>query len=198
VDGTGRLEAFSDGVMAIVVTLLILEIKVPQISVLTNEAALSAIISIVPKLISFLVSFLTVAIFWVNHHHFFHAIEKTDGTLLWHNNHLLFWITVIPFATACIGDYSTIPLVVALYGFVLCMGAIAFTLLGRYVYFHTDFLPEFVSMEERKKQFRRSRFGAVVYGLSVVTAFIDPHISLAIFILLPIYFFIPESVQIDI
>src|SRR5882724_9134733 len=125
-EGTNRLEGFSDAVMAIVVTLLILEIKVPDLHNLTNGEVFSALVPVWPKLVSFFVSFFTVAIFWVNHHHFFHAIPKTDSALLWMNNALLFWITVVPFVTAFIGDYHTVPVVVALYGAVLCMAALAF------------------------------------------------------------------------
>ena len=193
-EGTGRIEAFSDGVIAIVVTLLILEIRIPEIHQLTNAAALSALIPVIPKLISFAVSFITVAIFWVNHHHFFHPIEKSDGELLWFNNHLLFWLTVIPFVTAFIGDYPTIPLIVALYGFVLFMAALAFTLMSYHVFFRCELLPERISMATRKKQFKRSLFGVFLYGSSVIVAFIHPYLALAIFAIVPIYFFLPQSI----
>ncbi len=192
-EGTVRIEAFSDAVVAIIVTILILEIRVPELHTLTNIDAWEALLSLAPKLVSFLVSFVTVAIFWVNHHHFFHPIEKSDGRLLWYNNHLLFWLAVVPFATALLGDYPTIPLVVALYGFVLCMSAIAFSLMTRYVFFHSRLLPESVSFATRTLQQRRSWLGVGCYGASVVLAFIHPSISVAIFVIIPLYYFLPQG-----
>src|SRR6185436_20268764 len=155
-EGTGRIEAFSDAFIAIVITILILEIHVPQLVTLTSAEAWQAIIPMLPKLAVFLLSFATVAIFWVNHHHFFHPIAKSNGALLWYNNHLLFWLAIVPFVTAFVGDYFSVPLVVALYGFVLFMAATAFTLMIRYVFFHSPLLPERVSFPERRRQSRRA------------------------------------------
>ncbi len=194
-EGTGRIEAFSDAVVAIIVTILILELHVPQIAIFTNAGAWQAIVPILPKLATFLISFVTVAIFWVNHYHFFHPIEKADNGLLWHNNHLLFWLAVVPFVTAFLGDYPTISLVVALYGFVLFMGGTAFMLMLKHVFFHGDLLPASVSMAARKRQYKRALLGVVSYGLSVVLAFVSPYISLAIFVLIPLYYFLPEKFQ---
>jgi uncharacterized membrane protein len=193
-EGTTRLETFSDAVIAIVMTILILEIHVPEIETLTNIGALEALIPILPKLLSFLVSFVTIAIFWVNHHHFFHPIHKSDGALLWYNNHLLFWLTVIPFATAFIGDYPQIPLVVALYGFVLFMGALAFALMGHHVFFKSHLLPDSIPLSERRIQFRRTLVGVGCYGVATGTAFLNPTLALVIFIVIPVYFFIPQRV----
>lgn len=194
-EGTNRIEAFSDGVIAIIVTILILEIHVPSVLTLSNQGAWLAIIPILPKLLGFLVSFVTVAIFWVNHHHFFHSVKQSDAALLWHNNHLLFWLAVVPFVTDFIGDYSEIPLVVALYGFVLFMGAFAFLLMTRHVYFQSALLPEEFSLSARKAQYRRSWIGVILYGLSVVLAFIHPYISFAVFFIVPLYYFIPRRIE---
>ena len=100
VEGTGRLEAFSDGVFEIVVTLLIIEVHLPPLVGSGSQAMLDALGEIAPKLVSFTVSFATVAIYWVNHHHFFSRVTHTDWKLLWANNLLLFWLTVVPFTTA--------------------------------------------------------------------------------------------------
>jgi len=194
-EGTSRLEAFSDGVFAIVITLLIFEIKVPEFKELSNAGAMRAIVEILPNLSGFLVSFVTVAIFWVNHHHFFHAIIKSDAGLLWYNNHLLFWITIIPFATAFLGNYPTIPLVIALYGFVLFMAALAFMIMNWHVSFKTNLLPETISTEIRWKEFRRALLGVIIYGLAVPAVFIHPYISYAIFILVPLYYFLPRRIH---
>jgi uncharacterized membrane protein len=96
-------------------------------------------IPVFPKLIGFLISFVTVAIFWVNHHHFFHPITKSNGALMWYNNHLLFWLAVVPFVTAFLGDYPTLPAVVALYGFVLFMAALTFTAMIHFVFLRVLF-----------------------------------------------------------
>ena len=205
VEGSDRVKAFSDAVIAIVMTLLILELHVPDIHVLggaimnasqSNVAVWNALVDIFPKLAGFAVSFLTIAIFWVNHHHFFHSIEKTDGALLWYNNFLLFWLAVIPFVTAFVGDYPTVPLVVALYGFALCMGAFAFLLMARYVFFHSELLPASVSHATRLREFRHTWPGVIAYGVSVLAAFVSPYISLALFILIPIYYFVPNRVEV--
>lgn len=193
-EGTERIEAFSDAVIAIIVTILILEIHVPVINPLTNASAWHAVVAMLPKIVIFFISFLTVAIFWVNHHHFFHPIDKSNGALLWYNNHLLFWLAVIPFGTAFIGDYPTVSLVVAIYGFILSMGATAFMLMMRYVFFYSHLLPETVSLTSRKAQYKRVWFGVILYGASVPLAFVHPYISLIIFVILPLYYFLPQRI----
>ncbi|MBP9686863.1 MAG: DUF1211 domain-containing protein [Candidatus Doudnabacteria bacterium] len=193
-EGTNRIEAFSDGVVAIIVTILILEIHVPELDAVTNAGALHALVPLLPKLTAFLVSFITVAIFWVNHHHFFHALPKSNGALLWYNNHLLFWLAVVPFATAFLGDYPTLPVVVALYGFVLFMAALAFALMIRFVFFKSSLLPETVTVKVRQWQFRRSLIGVALYGGSAVLAFVHPYVSLAVFVIVPLFYFFPQMI----
>jgi uncharacterized membrane protein len=136
----------------------------------------------------------TVAIFWVNHHHFFHPIKKSNGALMWYNNHLLFWLAVVPFVTAFLGDYPTLPFVVALYGFVLCMAALAFTMMIHFVFFKSDLLPESITLYVREMQFKRSWFGVGLYGASVFLAFLHPYISLFIFVAVPLYYFLPQRI----
>ncbi|HEV7423714.1 MAG TPA: TMEM175 family protein [Candidatus Paceibacterota bacterium] len=195
VEGTERIKAFSDGVIAIVMTLLVLEIRVPEIHQFTSAGVIAAFVPIIPKLVGFAVSFLTVAIFWVNHHHFFDPIEKTNGRLLWHNNFLLFWVAVVPFVTAFIGDYPYISFVVALYGFVLFMAVSAFSMMSNYVFFHSSLVPESVTQKVRIREFRRSLPAVVLYCVSIFTAFLNPYISLALFILLPLYYFVPSRIE---
>jgi len=157
VPSTARLEAFSDGVIAIIVTPnLIFEVYVPELGDLSMQSVLTGLIGIAPKFISFAVSFFTVAIFWVNHHHFFQRITHTDWKLLWHNNALLFWLAVVPFTTAFIGEYPTQPLVVALYSLTLCLAGLSFSLMGKYVFFKSNLMPESVPMADRRREWRRS------------------------------------------
>lgn len=189
---TNRIEAFSDAVIAIICTLLILEIKIPVLHDLSTGGVFAALVSLAPKLISFAVSFVTVCIFWVNHYHFMHAVSRADRALLWYNNHLLFWLAVIPFVTAFIGDYPSVSLVVAIYGFVLMMAGLAFCLMAYHVFFRSQLVHAHVSLDLRKSEFRRAQLGVALYAISVVAAFIHPYISLAIFIFLPLYYFLPR------
>src|SRR3970040_2363719 len=112
---TTRIEAFSDGVFAVVITLLILEVHVPTLSDLSGEAVLAALVGLAPNLIIFGVGFFTIAVIWVNPHHFFEPITHSDWKLLWYNIFFLFWVTVVPFTTAFIGSYPTQALAVGLY-----------------------------------------------------------------------------------
>src|SRR5213079_2991308 len=120
---TGRLEAFSDGVLAIIITIMVLEMKVP------HEASLSALMPIVPVFLSYVLSFLYVGIYWNNHHHMLHASTRVTGRVLWANLHLLFWLSLFPFATGWMGENHFAAKPSAIYGVVLLMAAIAYWLL---------------------------------------------------------------------
>ncbi|MBP6010979.1 MAG: DUF1211 domain-containing protein [Alphaproteobacteria bacterium] len=123
--GKGRLEAFSDGVIAIIITIMVLELKVPE------GHDLAALLPLAPVFAGYVLSFIYVGIYWNNHHHLLHAAHKVDGRVMWANLHLLFWLSLLPFATSWVneGHYETVP--VAAYGFVLLMAAIGYTLLVR-------------------------------------------------------------------
>lgn len=118
-----RLEAFSDGVIAIIITIMVLEMKVP------HTASFASIIVLLPVFISYVLSFIYVGIYWNNHHHLLHATSKVSGGTLWANLHLLFWLSLIPFATGWMGENHFAPAPVALYGFVLLMCAVAYFIL---------------------------------------------------------------------
>ena len=117
---TNRLEAFSDGVLAIVITIMVLEIKVP------HDTAPAALIPLIPVFLSYLLSFIYIGIYWNNHHHMLQAVRQVNGTILWANMHLLFWLSLIPFVTAWTGENFFAPVPVAFYGIVLLMSAIAY------------------------------------------------------------------------
>src|SRR5579871_2185492 len=121
--GKGRLEAFSDGVLAIIITIMVLELKVP------HGADLTALQPLLPQLAWYLLSFVFVGIYWNNHHHLLHAAHQVGGGVLWANLHLLFWLSIVPLATNWLGENPSAPWPTALYGGVLLMSAIAFTVL---------------------------------------------------------------------
>ncbi len=119
----GRLEAFSDGVIAVIITIMVLELHAP------HDASLPALAGELPVFLSYVVSFVYVAIYWNNHHHFFHLVKEVNGTLLWANLHLLFWLSLVPFSTSWLGEHHDAPIPTAVYGVSLLMPAIAWTIL---------------------------------------------------------------------
>ncbi len=121
--GKSRLEAFSDGVLAIIITIMVLELKVP------HSAGIEAVIPLIPVLLSYVLSFIYVGIYWNNHHHLLHTCKKVTGSILWENQHLLFWLSLFPFTTAWMGENHFAPIPTAAYGLVLLMAAIAYYLL---------------------------------------------------------------------
>ncbi|WP_093389327.1 TMEM175 family protein, partial [Rugamonas rubra] len=123
--GKGRLEAFSDGVIAIIITIMVLELKVP------HGADMAALMPLIPVLLSYVLSFVYVGIYWNNHHHMLHAASVIDGRVLWANLHLLFWLSLIPFATGWMGENHFAPVPVALYGAMLFMSSLAYLILER-------------------------------------------------------------------
>ena len=120
-----RLEAFSDGVIAIIITIMVLELKVP------HDASPAALLHLLPVFLSYVLSFVYVAIYWNNHHHMIHAAHKVDGAVLWANMHLLFWLSLIPFVTGWMGENHFEPLPVALYSGVLLMAGVAYFILAK-------------------------------------------------------------------
>lgn len=120
-----RLEAFSDGVIAIIITIMVLELKVP------HTTTLEGLTDLIPVFLSYVLSFVYVAIYWNNHHHLLHASSRVDGAVLWANMHLLFWLSLIPFVTGWMGENHFAPVPVALYGGILMMAAVAYFILVR-------------------------------------------------------------------
>ena len=192
--GTTRIEAFSDGVFAIVVTLLVLELRVPHLPEnFTSAEVIKELVHLGPKFISFGLSFLVIAIFWVNHHQMFHSLEKTDRSLLWYNNLLLFTLSFVPFPTAFLGEYPTDMIPVMLYGFAMFSAAVSFNLMLRHAVKAELFLPS-ISAQTMKESIRRGMLGPVIYFISIIGALISVYISLAVFILVPVFYFIPQKI----
>jgi uncharacterized membrane protein len=193
VEGTARVEAFSDGVIAIIVTLLIFEIRLPDLPPGGTSADFwAALVSLAPKFGSFALSFLAVAIYWVNHHHFFSGITHTDWKLLWANNLLLFFLAIVPFTTAVLGDHLDQPAAIALYALDLGLAAAAFSLMGWYVLFRGRLVSEEIPERERRFEFRRSLIGTALYLVGVPLAFLAPGVALALFVVLPITYVVPN------
>lgn len=188
------MEAFSDGVFAIVVTLLVLELRVPSLPEnFSTQDVLKELLHLSPKFFSFAMSFVIVAIFWVNHHQFFHSLEKTDRAMLWYNNLLLFWLSFVPFPTAFIGEHPVSMIPVMLYGAVLFLAGVSFNLMLRHAV-KANLFHKSVSDEVLKQSIKRGVIGPVIYFVSVISAFISVYISLAIFLLVPVIYFIPQKI----
>jgi uncharacterized membrane protein len=195
VDGTGRIEAFSDGVFAIIATLLIFQLHIPVLNDLSNSAVLHALVDIAPKGLSFAISFFTVAIFWVTHHYIFLRITHSNWKLIWYNNLLLFWLVIVPFTTGFIGSYPTQALVVCIYALNLFLAALSFSLLTYYVFFKSDLMPEAVSVSERWLQWKRGCLGFTLYGSACIVAFINVYAALIILVIIPFIFVVPRLMR---
>ncbi|WP_179674843.1 TMEM175 family protein [Duganella sp. 1224] len=181
--GKGRLEAFSDGVIAIIITIMVLELKVP------HGADWAALKELVPVFGSYVLSFIYVGIFWNNHHHMLHASSVVNGRVLWANLHLLFWLSLLPFATGWMGENEFAPLPVALYGAMLFMCAAAYTLLEKSLIAinrHDAVLGQAVGKEVK------GIASVVLYLLAIPAAYLHVWISFALYALVALLWFIPD------
>jgi TMEM175 potassium channel family protein len=182
---TGRLEAFSDGVIAIIVTIMVLELHAP------SQPTLAGLWKVAPVFLSYGLSFLVVAIMWVNHHHLIHAIHEVTARLLWSNLYLLFWMSLVPFVTDYLGKNYHEPLAVALYGLDLVLCSSAFYLL-RMILIEQDQLEGTLADYHRSIQ-RKNAFSGALYLTSVPLAYVSVYASFFIFALIPAMYFLPEK-----
>ena len=182
--GTNRIEAFSDGVIAVIITIMVLELRVPA------DAGRAALLADVPVFCSYALSFIVVAILWVNHHHLLHVAKRATGQLLWGNNNLLFWMSLIPFVTAYMGRNHTAPFAVAMYGTVMALTAASFTLL-RWVVARDD-LDNSALTAHHNRMHRKNILSIVTYTAAVGLAYVSVSLSFCIFVLIPVSYFIPE------
>jgi uncharacterized membrane protein len=180
--GKGRLEAFSDGVVAIIITIMVLELRAP------DEASWAALRPLLPVFLSYVLSFVFVGIYWNNHHHLLHATQRITGGVLWANLHLLFWLSLVPFATAWIGEHHDDPVPAALYGIVLLMAGIAYTILFRTIcrVDGNEGLVRAVGTD------LKGRLSLLIYGLAVIMAFVDPWISDGCYITVALMWLVPD------
>jgi uncharacterized membrane protein len=181
--GKGRLEAFSDGVIAIIITIMVLELKVPHNDTLAGLAPLW------PVFLSYVLSFAYIGIYWNNHHHMLHAVKHVRGPVLWANLHLLFWLSLTPFTTAWMGEnhFTTIP--VAVYGLGLLMNAIAYYILVRMLIATHGHDSEFAA---RIGSDFKGIISPVMYIAAIGLAFVNAWISLAIYFAVAMIWFIPD------
>ena len=182
---TNRLEAFSDGVIAVIITIMVLELRAP------SQATLSAALKIVPSFISYGLSFLVVAIMWVNHHHMIHTVHKVTARLLWSNLNLLFWMSLIPFVTDFMGRNYREPISAALYGLDLFLCAAGFYFLR--IELVRQSKQDLAMVDYHQSVQRKNAFSGALYLLSVPLAYVSVYASFAIFIVIPAMYFLPEK-----
>jgi len=180
----GRVEAFTDGVIAIIITILVLEFHPP------HGADLAALKPLIPTAISYVLTFVIVAIYWNNHHHLFHAVKRVDGRVLWANVFLLFWLSLTPFATAWMGDNHFAELPVSFYGFVLFMAAIAFTILLRVLIARHG--PQ-SAIARAVGADRKGWTSLILYGSAVPIAFLNRWVALGIYVTVAVIWLVPDS-----
>lgn len=195
VPSTNRIELFTDGVFAILMTLLILEIDPPNLVTDSWFVFRSDMLRVLPHLLSFAFSFFTLAVFWVNHHHFFSVLGKTDWVLLWHNMHLMFWLALVPFSTAMLGEHPDSPYVAAWYAANVALAALAFTLMAQHALFHGCFTHGEVPEKERRAFVRRSVMGAGAYALAAILAFASPYATWVFILAIPAYYVVPRLIR---
>ena len=194
-----RLEAFSDGVIAIVITLMILEIKIPTVAANATASEIwSAWYNVLPSILVYILSFVMLGVLWVNHHQFFGQLKHVDGKLLWYNLHLLFWMCIVPIPTAFLGHHFQMPEATAVYGFTMFMNAVAFALMREYVNSNDHLFITNLSTGIRKRM-RKKLWGTVVlYFISIFTGYISTYISLAIFVLIIVIYFMPQNIVVEV
>lgn len=188
---TNRIEAFSDGVIAIIITIMVFDLKLPEVN--ADHSLWKAVVHLLPKFLSYTLSFLVIAIMWVNHHQIFHQVKQTDRQLLWYNIHLLFWMSLIPFATNVIGAQPLNPSSSLLYGLVFFMCVVAFTGLRNYLV-RSGLLHETISRAAQQKVIRKNRLALGIYLGAALLGYVSVYISFALFLVVPAMYFIPEKI----
>jgi len=181
--GKGRLEAFSDGVIAIIITIMVLEFKVP------DQASLPALMALLPHLLIYALSFIYVGIYWSNHHHMFHAARTVSGGILWANLHLLFWLSLLPFASAWMGAHYRESLPVGVYGGLLLMCGLAYSILVRLLMRHEG--PGSVLARAIGTDFKGIA-SVAAYMVAIAASLFAPLVSLAIYALVALAWLVPD------
>jgi TMEM175 potassium channel family protein len=179
----GRLEAFSDGVMAILITILVLELRVP------HGADLAALKPLIPIFLTYVLSFVFLGIYWNNHHHMLHMMERVNGSILWANLHLLFWLSLIPFVTGWMGENHFAALPTAVYGIILLFAAIAYTILQTVIVRHQGSESKLHSVigDDTK-----GKLSMLLYLIAIPTAFVHEWISDGIYVFVALMWLVPD------
>ena len=181
--GKNRLEAFSDGVLAIIITIMVLELKIPE------GKGIEALLLIFPTFLSYILSFIYVGIYWNNHHHLLHTLQKVTGPVLWANHHLLFWLSLVPFASGWMGANPSAKVPAALYGIVLLMASIAYHVLQKMI----------INAQQRSSTLKQAigndtkgKVSMLVYLTASGLAIIQPWIAQALYVILAMLWLIPD------
>jgi uncharacterized membrane protein len=181
--GKGRMEAFSDGVLAIIITIMVLELKVP------HEEGLGALRPLIPVFLSYVLSFIYLGIYWNNHHHLLQAVKRVNGSVLWANLHLLFWLSLVPFVTGWLGENPFAVLPVVFYGGVLLLAAIAYFILTQAL----------ISCEGRDSALAiamgrdwKGKVSLVIYGIAIALAVFNAAIACLLYVLVAVLWLIPD------
>ena len=181
--GKDRLTAFSDGVIAIIITIMVLELKIP------HGADWAALRGVMPNFVSYVMSFIYLAIYWNNHHHLLHTVERVDELILWANSVLLFWLSLVPAATAWMGENFLAPLPTALYGVSLLMPAIAYYLLQKAIVRKQG---AHSVLAHALGNDLKGKISPVLYIAGIVLAFIEPWMSIGLYILVAVMWLVPD------
>jgi len=181
----GRLEAFSDGVIAIIITIMVLEMRVP------HGTALADLAPLLPVFLSYVLSFVYVGIYWSNHHHFLHAARNVDGRVLWANLHLLFWLSLFPFATGWMGENRFAPVPIALYGGVLLMAALAWIPFQRALMRANGGRDSELARALGPRDWK-GRLSPVLYLAAIPLAFVGPWISGLLYVAVALMWLVPD------
>jgi len=181
--GKARLEAFSDGVLAIIITIMVLELKVP------HGTGIDALVPLVPVFLSYVLSFVYLGIYWSNHHHMLHATRTVTGSVLWANLHLLFWLSLVPFTTGWMGENHVATMPAAAYGFVLLMAAIAYWILQQRI----------IATQGSDSILRvavggdwKGKVSPLLYLMAIGLAFVSPWIAMAIYVFVALIWVVPD------
>jgi len=180
----GRLEAFSDGVIAILITIMVLELKIPHG---TSWADLRPVL---PVFLTYVLSYVFLGIYWNNHHHLLHTVSRINGRILWANLHLLFWLSLIPFVTGWMGENHFAPLPTALYGTVFLLAAVAFAILLNAIVAHQGIESELRAAVGRDM---KGKISIALYAVAIPLAFVNQWISDAIYLFVALIWLVPDS-----
>jgi uncharacterized membrane protein len=181
--GKDRLAAFSDGVIAIIITVMVLELKIP------HGVTWTALQASIPTFLTYILSFVFIAIYWNNHHHLFHVVQHVTGGVLWANTHLLFWLSLVPFVTGWMGENHYAPLPVAMYGGVLICAACAYYILVRVLLAHRNKNAQLAAAVGNDF---KGKISILIYAAAIALVFVNTLISCALYALVAVIWLVPD------
>jgi len=193
---TRRIEAFSDGVFAIVMTLLVLEIHVPRLETVgASDALTKTLIALGPKFLSYGLSFGIVCIWWVAHHHLFVLLRKSDRGLLWFNSIFLLWLAFVPFPTALLGDYPGQRVAVVVYGTVMALAGVSFSWMRFYAFFVGKLVYADIDKRLLRNAMLKSVMNPFLHLFALLLAFVSIRLAIVLYVLIPLLFIVPSKLE---